>query len=299
MPRDPARVHADRPRDVRRAGRAAAHADDRARTRAGSGSTPRDVNEMVPDFTAVGATITAPQVFRGRTPFEIKAIARSARRRCRRSARQFSRTERLLLRFDAYGPAGTTPQVTLRLLNRNGRAHAASPLPALERARGQHVRGRHRPRRAAARRLPHRDRRRRRGANRRSGWSGIRVDGIDPAKPCASSPARHVYHRLLGLQVGALARSRSTTLAHWWTGATKAMSRRRGRLRPGEGGFPNPLATRTRLRHQFLRHARHRIVRADDRHLQVLQDGAGPADSRHAQRRPHAADDHAGVHLHR
>ena len=53
------------------------------------------------------------------------------------------------------------------------------------------------------------------------------------------------------------------------------------------------------LRHQFLRHARHRLVRTDDGDLQVLQDRARSADPGHAQRRPHAADDRAGLHLHR
>jgi hypothetical protein len=45
------------------------------------------------------------------------------------AGRQFSRTERLLLRFDAYGPGGTALKVTLRLLNRNGEALATLPAP--------------------------------------------------------------------------------------------------------------------------------------------------------------------------
>ena len=35
------------------------------------------------------------------------------------------------MRFDAYGPAGTAPKVTVRLLNRMGEAIAAMPDPTL------------------------------------------------------------------------------------------------------------------------------------------------------------------------
>ena len=38
------------------------------------------------------------------------------------SAREFSRTEHLLIRFVAYAPGGQTPAVTARLLNRGGQA---------------------------------------------------------------------------------------------------------------------------------------------------------------------------------
>jgi hypothetical protein len=41
--------------------------------------------------------------------------------------RQFSRTERLFLRFEAYGPAGTLPQVTMRWLNKMGDPLTAPP----------------------------------------------------------------------------------------------------------------------------------------------------------------------------
>ena len=42
----------------------------------------------------------------------------------------FSRTERVLIRFGAYAPAGTTPKVSLRLLNQQGSALADLPAPA-------------------------------------------------------------------------------------------------------------------------------------------------------------------------
>jgi hypothetical protein len=47
------------------------------------------------------------------------------------TARQFSRTERLLLRFDAYGPGGTTPAITMRLLNQQGDSIADLPAPTM------------------------------------------------------------------------------------------------------------------------------------------------------------------------
>jgi hypothetical protein len=88
-----------------------------------------DVSFLVPDFTATGPVLSTPQVFRGRTARDIAQI-RAGAAGAPVAARQFSRTERLLLRFDAYGPAGTTPRPTLRLLNRQGEPIADLPAPA-------------------------------------------------------------------------------------------------------------------------------------------------------------------------
>jgi VWFA-related protein len=87
-----------------------------------------DVHQMIPDFTATGPTITEPLVFRARTAKEIAQL-KAAGGAIPSAARLFSRAERLLLRFDAYGPAGTSPQVTLRLLNRRGEQMATLPPP--------------------------------------------------------------------------------------------------------------------------------------------------------------------------
>jgi hypothetical protein len=67
-------------------------------------------------------------VFRARTAKEIAQL-KSAGGAIPSAARLFSRAERLLLRFEAYGPAGTSPQVTLRLLNRRGEQMATLPAP--------------------------------------------------------------------------------------------------------------------------------------------------------------------------
>ena len=87
-----------------------------------------DLSFQVEDFTAAGPIISAPLLFRGRTAREMTQIRGNAEA-VPVAGRQFSRTERLLLRFDAYGPGGTAPKVTLRLLNRNGEALATLPAP--------------------------------------------------------------------------------------------------------------------------------------------------------------------------
>ena len=89
----------------------------------------------VPDFTTPGPTVSAPMLYRARTAREIQDI-RAAPDAPPTTSRQFSRTERLLLRFDAYGPAGTRPAVVLRLLNRMGEGMADLPAPAAVRQNG-------------------------------------------------------------------------------------------------------------------------------------------------------------------
>ena len=86
----------------------------------------RDVD--VPDFTAVGAFITTPAVFSAHTAREMQQI-RTATVPMPTPVRVFSRTERLLLRFQAYGPGGTTPKMTMRLLNQLGQRMIDLPPP--------------------------------------------------------------------------------------------------------------------------------------------------------------------------
>ena len=89
----------------------------------------RDDKEVeVPDFTATGPVLTTPAVFRGRTARDVQQI-RSAASPMPAVAREFSRTERLLLRFQAYGPAGSAPTIAMRLLNQLGQSMAALPAP--------------------------------------------------------------------------------------------------------------------------------------------------------------------------
>jgi VWFA-related protein len=73
----------------------------------------------VPDYTAVQVAVATPKVFRARTPREAQAIAANAAA-VPVSDRAFSRTERVVVKLDAYGPGGEKPAVTARLLNRLG-----------------------------------------------------------------------------------------------------------------------------------------------------------------------------------
>jgi VWFA-related protein len=82
----------------------------------------------VPDFTATGPMITTPAVFRGRTARDIQQI-RATASPLPVVTRQFPRTERLLIRFQAYGAGGAAPAVTVRLLNSLGSKMADFPAP--------------------------------------------------------------------------------------------------------------------------------------------------------------------------
>jgi VWFA-related protein len=88
-----------------------------------------DVSFDVADFTGAGPLISTPVVFRGRTARDITQLKAGADA-MPAITRQFSRTERLLVRFEAYGPGGTTPKIAARLLNRMGESLAALPEPA-------------------------------------------------------------------------------------------------------------------------------------------------------------------------
>jgi VWFA-related protein len=83
-----------------------------------------DKNLEIPDFTSPGPTLTDPMVFRGRTARDLQQV-RATASPTPTTTRVFSRTERLLLRFQAFGPAGTSPAVAMRLLNQSGDQLAA------------------------------------------------------------------------------------------------------------------------------------------------------------------------------
>lgn len=89
-----------------------------------------DFTYDVGDFTSARAQISTPMLFRARTARDIAQL-RGGVQGIPESGRQFSRTERLLMRFDAYGPAGAAPKVTIRLLNREGGQIAPFPDPVL------------------------------------------------------------------------------------------------------------------------------------------------------------------------
>jgi VWFA-related protein len=73
----------------------------------------------VPDLTAPQTSLGTPEVFRARTVREYQQVKADADA-VPSAGREFSRTDRLLIRVPAYGPGGTTPTVTAKLLNRAG-----------------------------------------------------------------------------------------------------------------------------------------------------------------------------------
>jgi VWFA-related protein len=89
----------------------------------GSGGTDTldtDVREIkVPDLTAPQAAVSTPMLYRTANAREFREVSASADP-MPTTAREFRRTERLLIRFDAYGPGNAVPDVTARVLNRAG-----------------------------------------------------------------------------------------------------------------------------------------------------------------------------------
>jgi len=77
----------------------------------------RDVT--IPDLTTPQISVGTPELFRARTARDYQQIKNDPAA-VPVAAREFSRTERLLVRVVAYGPAPTPPAVKARLLNRAG-----------------------------------------------------------------------------------------------------------------------------------------------------------------------------------
>jgi hypothetical protein len=90
----------------------------------------------VPDLTAPQAAISTPRVYRGRTPRDLQTAA-SDPNAIPVAAREFSRTERLLIRFDVYAAGTETPEPTAVLLNRAGQKMSDVPVTAAQ-AGGTH-----------------------------------------------------------------------------------------------------------------------------------------------------------------
>ena len=88
---------------------------------------------IVPDFTGVDPSISTPRLHRARTARDIQTL-KAAATLVPDTSRTFSRIERLLVRFEVYGPAAAAP--VLKLLNRNG--DKISEWPVTARAGGGH-----------------------------------------------------------------------------------------------------------------------------------------------------------------
>ena len=97
-----------------------------AETSAGVLIDSEDKELVVPDYTKVGPTVTPPEIFRARTVRELQQLRQSPTA-TPTTSRDFSRTEQILLRFKAYGPGGTAPAVTVRLINSVGDTMSTFP----------------------------------------------------------------------------------------------------------------------------------------------------------------------------
>jgi hypothetical protein len=82
---------------------------------------------IVPDYTTPQVLLGTPRLFRARTPRDVQAL-KSSPAPTPSADRTFSRTERLLVRVDAYGPGSVPPALTARLLNRAGTAMSDVPV---------------------------------------------------------------------------------------------------------------------------------------------------------------------------
>jgi hypothetical protein len=97
---------------------------------AGGGTLDNDTRTIVvPDFTAPQAALSTPRVFRSRNAREFQALVADPGA-VPVATREFSRVERLLIRFDAYGPGSEALKPTAALLNRAGMKIADVPVAA-------------------------------------------------------------------------------------------------------------------------------------------------------------------------
>jgi len=85
----------------------------------------RDIT--VPDLTAPITLFGTPEVFRARSLPELQRL-KADPQPIPTVARDFSRTERLLLRIPVHGPGGTVPTLTAVLLNRSGQKMSDLPV---------------------------------------------------------------------------------------------------------------------------------------------------------------------------
>jgi hypothetical protein len=85
----------------------------------------RDVT--LPDLTAVQVALSTPVVYRTANAREFQALSANPSP-VPTASREFRRTERLIVRFDAYAPGSEVPAVTARVLNRVGKGMADLPV---------------------------------------------------------------------------------------------------------------------------------------------------------------------------
>jgi VWFA-related protein len=85
----------------------------------------------LPDYGKTQVSFGTPRIYRARTAREMMLL-RNNLDAPPIATRDFSRAERLLIRFDAYAAAGAKPEVTAKLLNRAGQPMADVPVQAAD-----------------------------------------------------------------------------------------------------------------------------------------------------------------------
>jgi VWFA-related protein len=95
----------------------------------------RDV--VVPDLTTPQVVLSTPRVYRARTLPELRLIVADSNA-VPAAGREFSRTDRVLVRFNAYGPGTERPQATAVLLNRGGQKMSDLPVSVTDADQGMH-----------------------------------------------------------------------------------------------------------------------------------------------------------------
>ena len=108
--------------------------------RAGSGGTlDQEIRTIdVPDLTGPQVALSTPRVYGARTVPEFRTFA-SDPNAVPATGREFSRTQRLLIRFDTYGPGTEKPTPTATLLNRGGQKMADVPVVAATAGSGYQI----------------------------------------------------------------------------------------------------------------------------------------------------------------
>jgi VWFA-related protein len=96
----------------------------------GSGTLDSDDREIVvPDLTLPELALSTPRVHVARNAREYQQISKDMAA-TPIASREFRRTDRLVVRIDAFGPGETPPTVSSRLLNRQGQRMADLPVTA-------------------------------------------------------------------------------------------------------------------------------------------------------------------------
>jgi VWFA-related protein len=84
---------------------------------------------IVPDLTTTDVAVATPRVYVARNALEFRTISKDPQA-APTADRDFRRTDRLVIRVEAYAPGGATPKLTARLLNKQGQAMADIPVSA-------------------------------------------------------------------------------------------------------------------------------------------------------------------------